>query len=116
MHELSVVESILKVVLKHAALNGVTKVVGVGLRIGEMSDLVDEWVQHYFDYLSKDTIAAGAKLKIERSPVIFRCEDCGEEFVVNLRETRKILCPGCQSERMSLISGREFFIKNIEVI
>jgi hydrogenase nickel incorporation protein HypA/HybF len=116
MHELSVVDSILKVVLKHAAMNGVEKVVAVGLRIGELSDLVDEWVQHYFDYLSKDTIAAGATLRIERSPVIFRCENCGEDFSVQVRETKKFVCPACGGEKVSLVSGREFYIKNIEVL
>ena len=116
MHELSVVDSILKVVLKHAALNKVEKVVGVGLRIGELSDLVDEWVQHYFDYLSKDTVAAGAVLKIERSPVIFRCEKCKGEFNVNPREVEKIACPSCGGEQVAFVSGREFYIKDIEVI
>jgi hydrogenase nickel incorporation protein HypA/HybF len=116
MHELSVVDSILKVVLKHAAINGVEKVVGVELRIGELSDLADEWVQQYFDYLSKDTIAAGATIKIERSPVIFRCENCGEDFSVPVRETRKFVCPACGGKKVTLVSGREFYIKNIEVI
>ena len=116
MHELSVVDSILKVVLKHAATNGVEKVVAVGLRIGELSDLVDEWVQHYFDFLSKDTIAAGAILKIERSPVVFRCEQCSGEFPVNVRETKKFVCPACGGGKVTLVSGREFYIKNIEVM
>lgn len=116
MHELSVVNSILKVVLKHATINGVERVVAVGLRIGELSDLVDEWVQHYFDYLSKDTIAAGATLRIERLPVVFRCENCCEDFSVQVKEVRKFICPACGGEKVTLVSGREFYIKNIEVI
>ena len=116
MHELSVVDSILKVVLKHAAMNGATKVVAVGLRIGELSDLQDEWVQHYFDYLSKDTVAAGAIVKIERTPVVCRCESCSEEFPVDPRGEKKFVCPACGQERATLISGREYFIKNIEVL
>jgi hydrogenase nickel incorporation protein HypA/HybF len=116
MHELSVIDSILKVVLKHAASNEVEKVVAVGLRIGKLSDLVDEWMQHYFDYLSKDTLAEGAILKIERSPVIFQCKACTKDFPVEIMEIRKVACPACGSEDVSLISGREFYIKNIEVI
>lgn len=116
MHELSVVDGILKVVLRHAAVNKVEKVVAVNLRIGDLTDLVDEWVQRYFDFLSKDTIAAGAMLNIERSPVILHCESCGKDFPVQLRETKKFICPACGGESCSLISGREFYIKNIEVI
>jgi len=116
MHELSVIDSILKVVLKHAASNNVEKVVAVGLRIGKLSDLVDEWMQHYFDYLSKDTPAEGATLKIERSPIIFHCNACAQDFPVEIMEIRKIACPACGSGDAALISGREFYIKNIEVI
>jgi hydrogenase nickel incorporation protein HypA/HybF len=116
MHELSVVDGILKVVLRHAAVNKVEKVVAVNLRIGDLTDLIDEWVQRYFDFLSKDTIAAGAALKIERSPVILHCETCGNDFPVQIKETKKFICPACGGENCSLISGREFYIKNIEVI
>jgi hydrogenase nickel incorporation protein HypA/HybF len=116
MHELPITENILKVVLKHAQADGAQKVVCVHLRIGELSDLIDEWLQRYFDYLSKGTPAEGAALRIERSPVIFRCENCGESFPVKMREVRDIVCPGCGGGKATFVSGREFFIKHIEVI
>jgi hydrogenase nickel incorporation protein HypA/HybF len=116
MHELSVMESILNIVVKHALKNDVKKVLGISLRVGEMTDLVDEWMQRYFDYLSKKTIAAGAVLKIERIPVIFQCESCDMDFPVNMKEIRDAVCPACQGNKVRLKSGREFFIKNIEVI
>ncbi|MBN1614404.1 MAG: hydrogenase maturation nickel metallochaperone HypA [Deltaproteobacteria bacterium] len=116
MHELSVMDSILKVVLRHAASNGVEKVVAVGLRIGKLSDLVDEWMQHYFDYLSKGTVAEGAVLKIERSPVIFKCKACERDFPVEMAEIRTVACPACGSGDITLIAGREYYIKNIEVV
>ena len=116
MHELAVTESILNVVLRHAGQNGVRRVLGIALRIGELSDLEDTWLQRYFDYLSKDTLAAGARLHIERVPVVFRCEPCRHDFPVNVREMDQVRCPRCGGERMTLVSGREYFIKNIEVI
>ena len=45
MHELPVINSILSVVLKHAAANQVKKVVAIHLQVGEMSDLEDAWMQ-----------------------------------------------------------------------
>ena len=60
MHELPVTESILNIVLTHAKRNRARKVISIHLKIGELSDLENEWVQRYFDYLSKDTIAEGA--------------------------------------------------------
>jgi hydrogenase nickel incorporation protein HypA/HybF len=116
MHELSVTESILNIVLKHAMTNKAEKVLRIGLKIGELSELVGECIQHYFDYLSKDTIAEGAVLDIERSPVIFQCNDCKMKFNVSLKESGKIVCSQCGSVEVALVSGREFYIQHIEVM
>jgi hydrogenase nickel incorporation protein HypA/HybF len=116
MHELSVTESILSIVIKHAEKHHVEKVVTIHLKIGELTDLVDEYIQHYFDYLSKGTIAEGAVLNMERSPILFQCADCNTAFPVSLKESGKIVCSHCNSTRVTLVSGREFFIKHIEVV
>jgi len=116
MHELPVTENILKIVLRHAEADRATRVVSVSLRIGELSDVIDEWLQRYFDYLSRGTLAEGAVLRVERIPVIFRCEGCGESFPVRVREVRDIVCPSCGGGKAVFVSGREFFIHNIEVI
>jgi hydrogenase nickel incorporation protein HypA/HybF len=115
MHELPITENILKIVLRHAEEARAGKVVSVSLRIGELSDIIEEWLQRYFDYLSKGTLAEGAALRIERVPVIFRCEGCGESFPVKVREVHDIVCPSCSGGKATFVSGREFFIKNIEV-
>lgn len=116
MHELPVTEGILNIVLRHAEGAQVKKVVSISLKIGEMSDLEDEWIQKYFDYLSKDTIAEGAKLKIERVPVKLRCNGCSEVYPVKIRETENICCPACGSDKGTMISGREYHVKDMKVI
>lgn len=115
MHELSVTESILTIVLKHAQTNRAEKVLAINLKIGELSELVGECIQHYFDYLSKGTIAEGAVIDVERSPIIFQCNDCEHSFEVSLRDTRDFTCPRCGGVKVSLISGREFYIKDITI-
>ena len=116
MHELQVTQRILDIVLRHSQANGVNKVISIQLKIGELSDLEDEWVQKYFDYLSKDTIAKNAKLKIERTPVVMKCDKCGHSFEVNIKEVRDIQCPECAHKKSTLMSGREYYIKDMEVI
>jgi len=117
MHEMPVMESILKIVLKHAESNNVKKVMSVSLTVGELSDLQDEWMQKFFNYLSKDTIAEGATLKIERAPVVLKCNDCDHSFQVSARDLGDTICPKCKAEKnFSLESGREYFIKNMEAI
>ena len=116
MHELQVTERILNIALKHADTNSVSQIVSIQLKVGELSDLEDEWMQKYFDYLSEETVAKGAKLKIERVPVVMECDDCSHSFQVNVREMKEILCPECGSKKCTLVSGREYYIKDMEVL
>jgi len=116
MHELQVTERILDIVLRHAKTNNVNRVLSIQLTIGELSDLENEWVQRYFDYLSKDTIAENAKLKIERTPVVMRCDSCLNSFEVNLKEIKDIQCPDCRNTKCYLTSGKDYYIKDMEVI
>jgi hydrogenase nickel incorporation protein HypA/HybF len=117
MHEMAVVEDVLKVSLKHAGMNNASKIVSIVLRVGEMRDVIDEWMQRFFDFLSRGTIAEGAKLRIMRTPVLFRCA-CGETFPVTMdkiRESTKASCPSCNGKDTFFCSGREFEIIGIEV-
>lgn len=116
MHELPVINSILSIVLKHAAANQVKKVVTIYLQVGALSDLEDQWMQQYFDHLSKGGVAEGAKLMIERIPAIMQCLDCAKTYEIDIKDTATLACPGCGGEKRSLVSGREYFIKNMEVL
>lgn len=113
---MAVTEGILKVVLKHAEMSNARRVVSICLRIGELQNVVDEWLNRYFDYLSRGTIAEGAKFKIIHSPVISKCRNCEEVFKINIRELDNLNCPRCGGDKSILMSGREFFVEEIEVI
>lgn len=115
MHELPITEEILKVVLKHAVTNNVQRVVGINLQIGKLSDLEDEWIQRYFDYLSKGTLAEGAKLRIERMPIKMQCPSCSQSYEVEMTGLENLVCPKCGEKGGSLLSGREYYIKDMEV-
>lgn len=116
MHELPVTESILTIVLKHAENNDVKRIVTIYLSVGELSDLEDEWMQKYFEYLSKGTLAEGAQLRIERIPITMQCTACSEVFYINKKDLDAIRCPKCNEEKCTLTAGREYYIKNMEVV
>ncbi len=116
MHELPVTERILDVILSHVKRNQVRKVVRVNLRVGELSDLEDEWIQHYFSYLAKDTEAAEAQLVIERVPVVISCNHCSHQFQVDIKSLKEIQCPECGEKKGSIVSGKEYYIKDMEVM
>ncbi len=89
--------------------------VNIRLQAGELRDLTEEWIQRYFDYLSKDTIAEGAKVTLARIPVTLTCRVCQSIFNADIRQD-KIPCPACGSIAGELSGGNEFLIESIEVI
>ena len=116
MHELSVTESILSTVLKTAEQHGVTKILRIHLEIGELNDLKGEWIQHFFDYLSKDTIAAEAKIEVHVRPTEFTCQECDETFPLQLKTVEKVACPACGSGDCTLSDGSGFYIRDMEAV
>jgi hydrogenase nickel incorporation protein HypA/HybF len=115
MHELYVTKSIQQIVLKHAIKGNVNRVLSVNLEIGALSDLQSEWLQRYFDRLSRGTVVEGAKLRITRVPAVFECNDCYQPFEIDSLLEIDLYCPSCQSREVNLVSGREYHIKNMEV-
>lgn len=114
MHELPVTKSILGIVLRHAETQGVTKVLTVDISIGALSDLEAEWLQSYFDHLSKGTLAEGAKLRVHRSPVTFLCEPCAREFTATREELDTASCPLCGARDSSIVGGTAYTVESME--
>lgn len=114
MHELSVIQSVLDIVIEYATKNKAKKVNQINLEIGELSGFIPEWIQTYFDYVSKDTIAEKAKLKIKKVPAKMKCLECEKEFGLK-KNKLEFTCPKCESKDIDLLQGREYFIKSIEV-
>ncbi|WP_300669381.1 hydrogenase maturation nickel metallochaperone HypA [Desulfoluna sp.] len=113
MHELPVMNGILRVVMKHAAMNRVTKVAAIQLRVGKLSDLEEKWMQHYFDYLTQGTVADGAKLEIEWGDVVMRCAGCDREFTTEPHTEAFGICPHCKGKGGKILSGKEYYVKNM---
>jgi len=116
MHELPITERILDIVLRHAQRNGVERILTIHLKVGELSDLEDEWIQHYFDYLSRGTPAENARLAIRRTPIVLQCDACDASFEVRKRDLGDARCPECDDSPCRLVSGREYVVENMEAV
>lgn len=116
MHELQVTKRILDIALEHAEGRQVRRIAVIHLRIGALSDLEDEWLQRYFDYLSRGTLAERARLAIERMPIVVRCSGCSKSFEVEKSALDAAACPDCGGSRCELVSGREYVVANMEVV
>lgn len=115
MHELPITEKILTIVLKHAEQNGLKAIHSITLHIGRLADLQDEWLQHYFNYLSKDTIARDARLIIVQEPIKLQCGSCGTIIETEKRDLQDMACPHCGADGgFSIISGRGYHIEEME--
>ncbi len=113
MHELPVTQAILDTALHTAQQAGAARVVAVDLVIGELSGIVDDSVQFYFDILSRDTLAAGAVLRFHRRAGRAACPDCGHGYDVS--PPLAPFCPVCGGARVQVSGGREFFLESIEI-
>lgn len=112
VHELGVTQSLLDISLYHARQAGAVRVRSLNLVIGELSSIVDDSVQFYWDMISQGTIAHGAKLCFRRVPAALRCDACGHEFPLGQRD---FVCPACGSTSVSVQGGDEFFLESIDV-
>jgi len=112
MHELAVTESIVEIVQRHAQQAGAVKVRRIHLLIGELSSIVDDSVQFYFDFVSQDTLAEGAELVFHRRAVALVCAACGRRWEPADADWA---CPACQAQQARVIQGREFSVESIEV-
>jgi hydrogenase nickel incorporation protein HypA/HybF len=112
MHELSITQSMLDLVLEEAKKAGAGKVEKINLVIGEMSGIVDECVEFYFEFLSQDTIAHGATLSFKKTPTQARCRNCGELFIPKEFDWS---CPSCQNSSAEIVAGNELYLESIEV-
>jgi hydrogenase nickel incorporation protein HypA/HybF len=116
MHELAIMESILKVAVDSAQDNNAEKILRIQLTTGIFSGIVPHYAALFFKMISKGTIAEGADLKFETTPALFRCSQCGAETQYEDISDMHFECHRCKSENLELISGREFLIENMEVI
>jgi hydrogenase nickel incorporation protein HypA/HybF len=112
MHELSITQSLLDIALRHAEQANAQRISRLNLVIGELSSVLDESVQFYWDIVSQDTIAQGAELHFERVPGSLRCLGCGHVFPLNGRD---YACPMCAGKQAIAAGGDEFRLESIEI-
>ncbi len=113
MHEMAVTQSILEIALRHAAQTSAHRITAINLVIGDLTGYVDDSIQFYFDFLTQDTSAQGARLKIERIPARARCHTCGSEY--EPPDARLWTCPQCGALGGEVTAGKEFYVASIEV-
>lgn len=119
MHEASLVQGLLKIVLEALAKHqkehaGQTnaRVTEIVCEAGLMACFEAETLKACFEIFAEGTAAENAKLKIDIAPLTCRCELCGCKF--DLKE-RHFVCRQCGGEKISFSGGNGLTLLAINV-
>jgi hydrogenase nickel incorporation protein HypA/HybF len=112
MHELPVTQGILDIALRYGEEHKATRVTDLYLLIGDLSSIVDDSVQFYWDIVARGTIAEGATLHFDRVPMRMVCFSCGVTFQPRKGELQ---CTECESTLVQVAGGDEFRLESIGI-
>ena len=112
MHELSLVESMMKELDLFLEKEGCPSLISIKVAIGRLSGVDPECFKFAYEAVVKDTEMEKVKLLIEEIPFEILCGDCTAKTKTDLPFMK---CGKCGSKNVSLVSGREFMIREVEL-
>ncbi len=112
MHEMSIVEALIKQCEKIAKDNDAKKVTAVHLKIGILSGIEPHFLESCFDIFKEHTICNEAKLHIDIQKLVITCNDCK---TTNTLEQNHFICPKCQSQNLVVNDGEDMMLMRLEM-
>jgi hydrogenase nickel incorporation protein HypA/HybF len=109
MHELSIADGVLGVVLAHAGDRRVTR---VEMRVGHLRQAVPSALEFAWELVSQGTAAEGAELVLEHVPAAVRCLDCGAE---SEQDGFPLCCGRCGGLAVDVVRGEELLVDALDV-
>jgi len=98
--------------LKHAQSAHASRITDLHIVVGQLSSMIDESVQAYWEIVSEGTIAQKSTLHFRRIPAEMECANCNLRYRLNDSD---LSCPVCGSQQVCIASGDEFYLESIEV-
>ena len=112
MHEISLCQSILKIIEQQAEQQCYHRVKTVFLEVGRLAGVEPEALRFGFDAVMKNSIADGARLEIIDIPAQAVCLQCSNRVVLKQRFDA---CSICGAVALQIEKGDELRIKELEV-
>jgi len=109
---MGIVSGILEASTAAARREGALSIREIHVRVGDLTEIVDEAMRFAFEALTPGTLAEGAQLVIERVAAVSRCAECSAEFSHGRFD---IVCPQCEGFICEMLHGRELEVSHIEV-
>ena len=114
MHELGIVVLVIDMVEQAARENGVSKVVGLDLEVGEVSTVVPDYFRDCFEWAIKRTdYMRECELNLVVVQGTSYCRDCKRTY--RTTEYGKA-CPYCGGYNTYLVTGRDVTVRDIRVV
>jgi len=112
MHEISLCQSVLRIIEQQATEQKYSLVKTVFLEVGALAGVEPEALRFGFAAVMKDSIADGARLEIIDIPGQAVCLQCKSRAEV---QQRFDACPNCGAVALLIEKGEELRIKELEV-
>lgn len=112
MHEVSIVESLMRIALREIAAYPDARVRALYVRVGGLRQVIPETMRFCYEIAAAGTPFEGSRLEIETVPVRARCRRCGLTFPV---DEMIFLCPACAVADVETLAGNELVLDRIEL-
>ena len=112
MHELAIVQDLLKLCETNAAKQKATKVLKVEISVGKLSGVEPHYLKTSFDAFKAGTICYEADLIINTQNIVVRCLDCQYEGEL---PQNVFVCPKCGSHEITVTAGEDLLLMRLEM-
>ncbi len=111
MHELSTMVRLVNQAADIAKKNHAASVAKIIVQVGEMTDIVPEYLQKYYPEATRNTVLEGSELQTEVISTKVTCTDC--QNVYHPSKEYDYRCPKCGSLHATVLQGRSVILKQI---
>lgn len=112
MHEMSIAISIVDIVCKKANEENAKNINNIVIDVGELSGIMIDALEFGFEAATKNTLADGAKLKINKIQGKAYCKNCDKPYYLKNEYSP---CPTCNDFNFELQEGKELNIKSFNI-
>jgi hydrogenase nickel incorporation protein HypA/HybF len=114
VHEVSIAMGMVDELLRIGRENNAKRITAVSLKIGKVSGIVTDSLKFAFDAVKLEhPELMTAEITINEVPLIYECNDCDKSFEAD--DFHFPACTECGSYNLTLISGEEQHIQNVEL-
>jgi len=111
MHELSISQSIIRVIEKSLPVGFSKKIIEINLAIGKLSGIEIESLVYAFSILRDNSVLKEAEILVKEIKGLAQCNECKFKFEIN---KFGIPCPLCESYSMKILNGKEMNIVSVK--